>query len=171
MMKFPRNPALVLASAALVFSAQAIADHNSKWGEGWANMPNDIHNTRIDTRESGDNDAFKDFVKQGNGADSVNRFDDGDEGATPRKMQQKGPPEEVPGDGTGQKQQVRQTTETQQASRVQQSTGPANEAGEAKQERKTIETRQSSRVRQSVGAGGMSRSQSGARQGGGRGGH
>jgi hypothetical protein len=168
MMKFPRNPALVLASAALVFSAQAIADHNSKWGEGWANMPNDIHNTRIDTRESGDNEAFKEFVKQGNGADSVNRFDDGDEGATPRKMQQKGPPEEAPGNGTGQKKQVRQTTETQQASRVQQSTGPANQAGEAKQERKAIETRQSSRVRQSVGGGG-GRSQSGTRQGGGRG--
>jgi hypothetical protein len=165
-MRIPRNPALVLASAALVFSAQAIADHPSKWGEGWANMPNDIHNTRIDTR--GDNEAFRDFVKQGNGADSVNRFDDGDEGATPRKMQQKGPPDEVPGDGTGQKKQVRQTTETQQASRVQQSTGPASEAGEARQERQTVETRQSSRVRQSVGGGG-SRSQSGTRKGGGRG--
>lgn len=166
-MKFPRNPALVLASAALVFSAQAIADHNSKWGEGWANMPNDIHNTRIDTRESGDNEAFKDFVKYGEGADSVNRFDDGDEAATPREMQQKGPPEEKPADGMGQKNEVQQTTETQQASRVQQSTGPANEAGEAKQQRQTVETRQSSRVRQSVGGGG--RSQSGTRKGGGRG--
>jgi len=53
-----------------------LADHNSKWGEGWANMPNDIHNTRIDTR--GDNDAFRDFVRYGNGADSVNRFEPGD---------------------------------------------------------------------------------------------
>jgi hypothetical protein len=166
-MRIPRNPALVLASAALVFSAQAIADHNSKWGEGWANMPNDIHNTRIDTRESGDNEAFRDFVKQGNGADSVNRFDDGDEGATPRKMQQKAPPDETPGGGTRQQKQVRQTTETQQASRVQQSTGPANEAGEAKQQRQTLETRQSSRLRQSVGGGGSS--QSGTRKGGGRG--
>ena len=53
-MKFPRNPALVLASAALLFSAQSVADHNSKNGEGWANMPNDIHNTRIDTRAADD---------------------------------------------------------------------------------------------------------------------
>jgi len=167
-MTFPCNPALVLASAALLFSAQSVADHNSKNGEGWANMPNDIHNTRIDTRESGDNEAFRDFVKQGNGADSVNRFDDGEEGAMPRKLQQKGPPEEKPGDGMGQKNQVLQTTETQQASRVQQSTGPANEAGEAKQQRRTVGTWQSSRVRQSVG-GGRGRSQSGTRKGGGRG--
>lgn len=61
----------ILASAALLPLA-ASADHNSKWGEGWANMPNDIHNTRIDTR--GDNTAFRDFVRNGNGADSVNRY-------------------------------------------------------------------------------------------------
>ena len=30
------------------------------------------HNTRVETR--GDNTAFRDFVRQGNGADSVNRF-------------------------------------------------------------------------------------------------
>ncbi|MGB5663649.1 hypothetical protein [Eudoraea sp.] len=53
-------------------SMAAFGDHNSKWGEGWANMPNDIHNTRVETR--GDNTAFRDFVRQGNGADSVNRF-------------------------------------------------------------------------------------------------
>jgi hypothetical protein len=35
-------------------------------------MPNDIHNTRIDTR--GDNTAFRDFVRYGNGASSPNRF-------------------------------------------------------------------------------------------------
>ncbi len=55
----------------------AIADHNSVWGEGWANMPNDIHNTRVDTLQSGDNDEFRDFVRQGGGADSVNRYEDG----------------------------------------------------------------------------------------------
>ena len=85
-MKFPRNPALVLASAALVFSAQAIADHNSKWGEGWANMPNDIHNTRIDTL--GDSESFRDFVKFGNGADSVNRFKTDDSLNASRKSKQ-----------------------------------------------------------------------------------
>lgn len=55
-------------------SANVLADHNSVWGEGWANMPNDIHNTRIDTL--GDNVAFRDFVRYGEGADSVNRFAD-----------------------------------------------------------------------------------------------
>lgn len=60
-----------------MFTTSVYADHNSKWGEGWANMPNDIHNTRIDTLD-GDNSAFTDFVKYGNGADSVNRFTDTD---------------------------------------------------------------------------------------------
>ena len=31
-------------------AAPAFADHNSPMGAGTANMPNDIHNTRIDTR-------------------------------------------------------------------------------------------------------------------------
>ena len=62
----------VLAGALIAVSGTAQADHNSKWGEGWANMPNDIHNTRVETR--GDDTSFRDFVKQGNGADSVNRF-------------------------------------------------------------------------------------------------
>ncbi|QYZ67445.1 MAG: hypothetical protein OI74_13655 [Gammaproteobacteria bacterium (ex Lamellibrachia satsuma)] len=51
----------------------AMADHNSIWGEGWANMPNDIHNTRLDTMD-GDNEEFLDFVRMGAGADSVNRY-------------------------------------------------------------------------------------------------
>ncbi|WP_405232451.1 hypothetical protein [Lentisalinibacter salinarum] len=56
----------------------ALADHNSKWGEGTANMPNDIHNSRIETM--GDNETFRDFVRKGNGADSVNRYaSEGDE--------------------------------------------------------------------------------------------
>ena len=71
-MKFPRYPALVLTSAALLFSAQALADHNSKNGEGWANMPNDIHNTRIEDNLS--TTEFRDFVSKGAGADSVNRY-------------------------------------------------------------------------------------------------
>jgi len=62
----------VLLIAAGSGSMAVFGDHNSRWGEGWANMPNDIHNTRVETR--GDNTAFRDFVRQGNGADSVNRF-------------------------------------------------------------------------------------------------
>ena len=57
---------ITLSAILASLSLPALADHNSKWGEGWANMPNDIHNTRIDTR--GDNTAFRDFVRQGNGA-------------------------------------------------------------------------------------------------------
>ena len=53
------------------------ADHNSIWGEGTANMPNDIHNTRIDTMDD-DTDSFIDFVSSGAGSDSVNRFLDDD---------------------------------------------------------------------------------------------
>jgi hypothetical protein len=59
---------LVLATMAV----PAVADHNSRWGEGWARMPNDVHNTRVETR--GDNTAFRDFVRYGEGADSENRF-------------------------------------------------------------------------------------------------
>jgi hypothetical protein len=60
-------------TGAVVFTQQtAFADHNSPFGEGWARMPNDIHNTRIDTL--GDNTTFRDFVRYGNGSDSVNRY-------------------------------------------------------------------------------------------------
>jgi hypothetical protein len=52
-------------------TTSASADHNSIWGEGWANMPNDIHNTRIETL-NGDNSEFIVFIRGGGGADSVN---------------------------------------------------------------------------------------------------
>jgi hypothetical protein len=63
---------LTLTAAAMLISGAAFADHNSKWGEGWAKMPNDIHNTRIETR--GSNTSFRDFVQYGDGATSDNRF-------------------------------------------------------------------------------------------------
>jgi hypothetical protein len=66
----------------------ASADHNSPNGEGWANMPNDIHNTRMDTKETDDNEAFRDFVKYGEGSDSENRFDSDDTTAKQEKAQQ-----------------------------------------------------------------------------------
>ena len=65
---------LSIMFGALAVSGAAVADHNSKNGEGWANMPNDIHNTRIETREADDNEAFRDFVKYGEGSTSENRF-------------------------------------------------------------------------------------------------
>lgn len=60
----------LVATATCLGVAQA--DHMSPWGPGWANMPNDIHNTRLDLRD--DNDAFRDFVQYGEGADTTNRF-------------------------------------------------------------------------------------------------
>ncbi|WP_405236225.1 hypothetical protein [Lentisalinibacter orientalis] len=63
---------ITVLGALVSLSGPALADHNSKWGEGTANMPNDIHNTRIETR--GDNETFREFVQKGNGADSVNRY-------------------------------------------------------------------------------------------------
>lgn len=67
--------ALVLGSLAALLSATALADHNSPNGAGWANMPNDIHNTRIEDGLSGA--AFRDFVRQGAGAATTNRYLDG----------------------------------------------------------------------------------------------
>ena len=65
-------------AAGLLAAGTAVADHNSKNGEGWAKMPNDIHNTRIETREANDNEAFRDFVKYGEGSKTENRFDPAD---------------------------------------------------------------------------------------------
>lgn len=64
--------ALVIGSLAAFLSASALADHNSLNGAGWANMPNDVHNTRIEDGLSGT--EFRDFIRQGAGADTVNRY-------------------------------------------------------------------------------------------------
>lgn len=71
------NHRTVMSAAVMLVLATtgtAFADHNSKNGEGWANMPNDIHNTRIETKEAKDNEAFRDFVKYGEGSRTENRF-------------------------------------------------------------------------------------------------
>lgn len=67
---------VTLFVAALTAAPAVFADHASPWGAGWANMPNDIHNTRLDTL--GDTATFTDFVRYGDGADSVNRYLDDD---------------------------------------------------------------------------------------------
>ena len=79
---------LAVASGLLAIAAPVIADHNSKNGVGWANMPNDIHNMRIETREANDNEAFKDFVKYGEGSTSENRFAT-DDAAAPNQAKNK----------------------------------------------------------------------------------
>ena len=77
-----------VATALALGASPAVADHNSKNGEGWAKMPNDIHNTRIETRETKDNEAFREFVQYGEGSDSVNRFADDDTTAKRAQDQQ-----------------------------------------------------------------------------------
>jgi hypothetical protein len=64
--------ALAFGSLAALVSVSALADHNSPWGAGWANMPNDIHNARIEDGLS--STEFSDFVRQGAGATTVNRY-------------------------------------------------------------------------------------------------
>lgn len=70
-MKLKSLLAIFIASSVFASSA-ALADHNSPMGAGTANMPNDIHNTRIED----DNETFLELVQGGGGADSVNRYAD-----------------------------------------------------------------------------------------------
>jgi hypothetical protein len=77
------------AAAVALCASPAIADHNSPHGPGWANMPNDIHNTRVETLDSDDNEAFRDFVKYGEGAESVNS-ENLDDTTAVRAKEQKG---------------------------------------------------------------------------------
>ena len=62
----------MLIAGGMIATSSAYADQNSIWGAGTANMPNDIHNTRIED----DNETFLELVQGGGGADSVNRYDD-----------------------------------------------------------------------------------------------
>lgn len=62
----------LLVAGGLFAASSAYADHNSIWGAGSASMPNDIHNSAIED----DQDVFLDLVQYGDGADSVNRYDD-----------------------------------------------------------------------------------------------
>jgi hypothetical protein len=64
--------AALFVTGSLFAATAAQADHNSVWGAGHANMPNDIHNSAIED----DHEVFLDLVQQGGGADSVNRYDD-----------------------------------------------------------------------------------------------
>jgi hypothetical protein len=66
---------ILSAAVVLAFAAApvALADHMSPHGMCWANMPNDIHNTRLATRDLEDgNTIFQDFVQHGEGADVPN---------------------------------------------------------------------------------------------------
>lgn len=66
-----KNSLAALSLTVAVSAAPAVmADHNSIWGPGTANMPNDIHNSAIED----DQETFLELVQQGGGADSVNRY-------------------------------------------------------------------------------------------------
>ena len=70
--------AIGVAAAIALGAPAAFADHNSVNGEGWANMPNDIHNTRVRTLEENDNEEFREFVKYGAGSESDNTLNTDD---------------------------------------------------------------------------------------------
>jgi hypothetical protein len=63
-----------------VVADPTMADHNSVWGAGKANMPNDIHNTRIEEANAGlmTSEEWRDFVSKGAGAATENRYLDTD---------------------------------------------------------------------------------------------
>jgi hypothetical protein len=64
---------IAVALVALSTAPVAMADHNSVWGMGYANMPNDVHNTRLDPDVT--DEEFRDLVKSGVLADTLNRCD------------------------------------------------------------------------------------------------
>ena len=55
-----------------VGSTPALADHNSPYGDCWANMPNNIHNTRVETRETDEQDAWLEFIQSGDANETIN---------------------------------------------------------------------------------------------------
>ena len=71
---------LIVCAAVLSAGTAVRADHNSKNGDGWANMPNAVHDYRIDIRgdtvepmqAQGKNDEFTAWVQYGDGATSEN---------------------------------------------------------------------------------------------------
>lgn len=142
---------ITVLGALVSLSGPALADHNSKWGEGTANMPNDIHNTRIETM--GDNETFRDFVRKGNGADSVNRYaSEGDErqpGAAAREKAADRKAAEA-GDGGDGGDRVRENTRAQkqehQAAEAAQAGSEARNMERIRAERR-IETRSRDELR------------------------
>lgn len=75
-----KAPILIVCAAVLSAGTAVRADHNSKNGDGWANMPNAVHDYRIDIRgdtaepmqAQGRNDEFTAWVQHSTGAESVN---------------------------------------------------------------------------------------------------
>jgi hypothetical protein len=75
-----RHALTFVALCGSLAATSAMADHNSVWGAGTANMPNDIHNAQIEGTTS-DGTIIEDwsaFVSKGAGAATVNRYLDSD---------------------------------------------------------------------------------------------
>jgi hypothetical protein len=64
---------IAVALVALTAAPVAMADHNSVWGMGYANMPNDVHNTRLDPTVT--DEEFRALVKKGVLAHTPTRCD------------------------------------------------------------------------------------------------
>lgn len=156
---------LAVGSALLLVAAPGMADHPSKNGEGWANMPNDIHNTRVETRESGDNESFREFVQYGEGADSVNRFAS-DDTQPDQANQKKGEAKETSNQGESQaNNQTNNQTNNQANNQTRSQTRNQDKQEVSDQDRQRVETR--SRMRSNT----MSRpDRRGSDRGGSRGG-
>lgn len=85
-------------------------------------MPNDIHNTRVETLEADDNESFRELVKYGDGSTSVNRFDTEADSQGPRREQ------EGPVRATRNQSQSQTATEQGPATRSQEARCPRPEA-------------------------------------------
>ena len=151
-----RYLALGVTSALAFAAAPVFADHNSPNEEGWANMPNDIHNTRIDTNESGDNEAFRDFVQYGDGADSVNRFAD-DDTTSPGKQSQSGNSEAAQAQakqmsGTQTQKKSGAQTQSKQMGGTQTQTAQMGGTKTKTQQGDTVQTRTRTQLKDGTGA-------------------
>jgi hypothetical protein len=157
-----------IASALLMAAGPAVSDHNSKNGEGTANMPNDIHNTRVETLESNDNEAFRDFVKYGEGSKTVNRFES-DETQPGQAMERKGNAKAVMNKGESQAKNqnaVKTRTAKQDRSRIENRT--ANQDKSRIETRTRLQPRESRPSRSATSSRNRGGHKGGGRKGGGR---
>jgi hypothetical protein len=67
-----RHSVSLVALMSGLIAMPALADHNSVWGPGFASMPNDVHNTRIE--EDPDQEDWTSLVQFGALASTPNRY-------------------------------------------------------------------------------------------------
>ena len=141
------------AAVTLILAATgtAFADHNSKNGEGWANMPNDVHNTRIETKEADDNEAFRDFVKYGEGSRTENRFDTDSSDPTQAGSKQNMAKKQDPQQNMANKQEQQQNmAKKQEQKRVDTNSATQTKSRTEDRSRQRLDTRSMSRSSRST---------------------